>query len=410
MNSLVVPTQASDALSVLGLSAPGCVDGDGWYGPKGSCREYERLGLCFDGLALANGTEAAAHCCACGMRSLRERCLRLDEHQALHAARVHQSLEPFVVRTRWIGCARERPLLYGWQPSRFIEAVGGLAGLLEVLLLAFLAASRRLLLLGLCGRVCDAALPAVASFLTAQRSLLDGESGEALDHASSLVAQARLACSGEGAFEPFVARLSEWAQHVEVIANQVLALALNLYFDVSWGDGGFVAHGHPQASKRWNLMLHLLGDMGCGARPCVFVEVGVFAGATSAHLLGLLPQLRVHGVDPYVTSAEYPRSDDRMYASTQGLFASFGDRAALHRNVSRDVAHTIGIVDLVFIDGSHAYGAVLEDLAAWSPYARSFAGHDLDLPNGDVARAVFEWSAGRVIQVLPDAVWFVAAS
>jgi len=63
-----------------------------------------------------------------------------------------------------------------------------------------------------------------------------------------------------------------------------------------------------------------------------------------------------------------------------------------------------GSVDMVFIDGTHGYRAVISDLIAWRPKARKlFCGHDADW--GTVRDALrdlkVEWTAG------PDAIWYV---
>mmetsp|Transcript_118444 Transcript_118444/g.334892 ORF Transcript_118444/g.334892 Transcript_118444/m.334892 type:complete len:421 (-) Transcript_118444:45-1307(-) len=413
------PVQVDVLLSVLGLNGPPCIDHEGWRGSLGSCLDYERSGLCFDGRHRENASDAALQCCACGGgRSLsgeagksREQCLAHDEQNLLQAARLAQAMEPLCTQARWVEATRRQPGLYGWRKQRFAAALEPIAALLQGLLYAFLDVARRLLLLGLCARVCDATLLAVPDLLFAQRELLDSAPGEAFAHASEVTMAARRACSGVADFAAFVAMLSEWAQHIDCMANQVVALMLNLYFadEVRWSAGGFVVDDRPRDTKRWGVLHSLLVQMGCAAQRCDFVEVGVYAGETSAHLLVNLPHLHVHGVDPFVPSDEYPHSNGGMFERALQLYKSFGDRAQLHRNTSRAVAATIGKVDLVFIDGSHAYDNVADDLAVWAPFTCNIAGHDLNLRNGDVARAVFEWAAGRVVRVLPDAVWLVTS-
>ncbi|CAE8734455.1 unnamed protein product, partial [Polarella glacialis] len=258
----------------------------------------------------------------------------------------------------------------------------------------------------------DAVLAPLAELQRAERQLLQVSEAEQKLLDAALVREARSACRAEGGeLLELVGLLGQRSVQVRLLADHATTHMLNSYFDVEGrGIGIFAVDERLQSeSRRWAVLRLLLEDLGCASRVCHMVEVGVSEGQTSLHLLDSLPLLRLHGVDPYQPCQEYPRANAALYEEVKRRLAQFQGRAVLYRNTSRfvaeDIMQSIGSpADLVFVDGSHKFEAVAEDLAIWAPRTHRLAGHDLNLVNGEVADALFQWSAGREpVHLLPDA-------
>jgi hypothetical protein len=151
------------------------------------------------------------------------------------------------------------------------------------------------------------------------------------------------------------------------------------------------------------------------------VEVGVDKGETFLHLLERCPNLTLYGVDVFEPQ---PAKDARK---GEGGYGYVGDDLPGHeRRIAAMVANTPGYVgrghltkdlsvraserfadrslDLVFIDASHLYEDVRDDIRAWRPKVRAggvLAGHDLHFPG--VRRAVDELVPGWTRY--PQEVW-----
>jgi hypothetical protein len=151
------------------------------------------------------------------------------------------------------------------------------------------------------------------------------------------------------------------------------------------------------------------------------VEVGSWKGRSTKALAGFTPG-RVFAVDTWEGSPG-ERATHHAEASERGaneLLADFceylDDEIASGRCVpvrlpsvraARVFGHWDGLrPDMVFLDGDHAYDAVLADLTAWAACAAPGAllsGHDYNWP--DVARAVFE-VLGPSVTRGPGALWY----
>eukprot|EP00927_Polykrikos_kofoidii_P015706 TRINITY_DN17018_c0_g1_i1.p1 TRINITY_DN17018_c0_g1~~TRINITY_DN17018_c0_g1_i1.p1 ORF type:complete len:439 (+),score=52.94 TRINITY_DN17018_c0_g1_i1:87-1403(+) len=431
------------AATTLGLASTPCVEMPHWRGALGTCEHLEQLGFCYDGSThpvdktaaspwlggapwnVTTARVAARACCACGRHGARERCpgaeVSVDMHKggfnaADEAARLRATTLTFQSRANLLRAARVNPkgCSLDWLGSKEFAQLSAHLRILEHILQTFYALLRRLTLLGLCSRVCDANVFAVDTLRIALPQLIGSSSATDAIHSHFLEATlaARAACHrnpGES-ISGLVQVLSEVCLGMRQIADLATANMMNRLFVARGGSSVAVYpdvvrepfHWH---GKRWDVIRTLLQREGCETRNCTAVEVGVFAAETSVHLLSRLPLLRLHGVDPYGAFDDQPGADETIFELASRLYKGFGDRATLHRSVSREVAPHLDHVDFVFIDGSHLYEAVAEDIAVWAPKARRLAGHDFNLANGGVMRAVQEWAAGRHVYLLPDAVW-----
>ena len=168
----------------------------------------------------------------------------------------------------------------------------------------------------------------------------------------------------------------------------------------------------------------------------VGVEVGVYRGEMSAHLLRLCPRLTLHMVDSWVGASDQPAAyratrDPRARATLgaqlrtkrQALRAVefAGERAIIRHEASLGVAGSFSdaSLDFVFIDADHSYEGVSADIEAWRHKVKPggiLSGHDYVYPGErsprgwpEVIRAVDEavvahgWELARG----DEATWFV---
>lgn len=107
------------------------------------------------------------------------------------------------------------------------------------------------------------------------------------------------------------------------------------------------------------------------------VEIGSFKGRSAHALCSGCTDGIVYCVDPW--KGKLDTNEDFDIPSMEEFIkntAQFGNRVAV-KSRSLDAAEKLPDADMVFIDGSHTYEAVKEDIAAWLPKARKLiCGHD----------------------------------
>jgi len=149
------------------------------------------------------------------------------------------------------------------------------------------------------------------------------------------------------------------------------------------------------------------------------VEVGVYKGEFSFHLLNTWECRRLTSIDPwkefasseYIDALNVSREDqERNCREAMTRLAAFGERSNVVRATSSEGACQIAdrTLDFAYIDAQHHYEAVREDLLAWYPKVRSggvLGGHDyLDgaIPSGvyGVKRAVDDFAAARGVEII----------
>lgn len=162
-------------------------------------------------------------------------------------------------------------------------------------------------------------------------------------------------------------------------------------------------------AKRWHV-LEVLALAGGWTR---IVELGVFRGWTTLHLLKHLPAAEIVGVDLYRQpegkgAERYDGDLEAVYEQMTRALARFGDRARLMR---MDTVAAAGrfedrSVDAVFIDADHRRDAVIADIGAWRSKVRLggwLLGHDWHWDG--VKEAVTECVGEPAL--FPDNVWGV---
>jgi predicted O-methyltransferase YrrM len=168
-------------------------------------------------------------------------------------------------------------------------------------------------------------------------------------------------------------------------------------------------------------LFQLASDLPSGAN---VVEIGSWMGASTCFLAAGMkgPEARLRAVDNFAglstcgeDAAWYGRHFRRMgRTSTLEIFREntralgFSGRVEPVVSDSLAAAGTLaslrGTVDLVFIDGDHAYEACRADIEAWTPFVRPggvIAFHDFGSRASGVTQAIFEAiKAGRFATIV----------
>lgn len=145
---------------------------------------------------------------------------------------------------------------------------------------------------------------------------------------------------------------------------------------------------------------------------CVFVEVGTWKGKSAAYLATEIANsqknIKFFCVDSW-TGEGIPTADNCIEIQNNTLFECFlkniepvKDYLTPIREMSNIAVHSFqdNTIDFIFIDASHDYENVLNDLNIWYPKLKQngvFAGHDY--PQHDVRRAVTEFANKNNLKV-----------
>ena len=128
------------------------------------------------------------------------------------------------------------------------------------------------------------------------------------------------------------------------------------------------------------------------------LEIGICQGDGPSNILEKLPQLTLHGVDPYISYTDWNGvfiDSDNDYKMALEKLAKFGDRFLHYKLTSDNAVNLFANVffDYIFVDGLHTYEQVLIDCQNYYSKLKPggiFAGHDFNTIQG-VARAVTEF-------------------
>lgn len=147
-------------------------------------------------------------------------------------------------------------------------------------------------------------------------------------------------------------------------------------------------------------------------------EVGVAVGNTTSHLLRNCTQLTLYAVDDFAPVENRPAGaapllNRKAYVYPyRPLFDKavepYKERLFVLEGTSWEMAKRIedGWLDFVFIDASHDFRSVVNDIKAWQPKVKKdglFCGHDVQLPG--VHRAL-NWLNIKYEEVGIDNIWY----
>lgn len=131
-------------------------------------------------------------------------------------------------------------------------------------------------------------------------------------------------------------------------------------------------------------------------------ELGVHEGVTLFHLLDTCPQLYMTGVDVW------EKKQAGLWPAVQAKVSQYDGRCTLLKMKTTTAVELVEdqSLDFVFIDASHNYWDVLEDIESWRTKVRAgghVTGHDIN--DQRVLRAVQE-IYGDQYMTAQDNVWY----
>lgn len=128
------------------------------------------------------------------------------------------------------------------------------------------------------------------------------------------------------------------------------------------------------------------------------VEVGVCCGENTKAILDNCSNVRkIYAVDPWTAySAIDQKTQNENYKKARSLLTSYelDDSVEIQRRTSQEAVELFKdkLFDFVYIDGDHAYDAVLADCRAWWPLVKPggiLSGHDFRVKDTEVRNAVY---------------------
>ena len=149
-----------------------------------------------------------------------------------------------------------------------------------------------------------------------------------------------------------------------------------------------------------------------------FVEIGIWQCATLARILRHNKVLDEYwGVDNFnhIESGYHKELTNEVWAGAYFQacrYMTFHPELKVLRMKSVDASKLFknGYLDMVFIDGSHNYDSVIEDIKCWEPLIRVggiISGHDYLNPKWGVKKAVNDVYEEDRIKELPGGCWYI---
>jgi predicted O-methyltransferase YrrM len=125
----------------------------------------------------------------------------------------------------------------------------------------------------------------------------------------------------------------------------------------------------------------------------VVVELGSFAGESTAIFASQSHIAKVYAIDPWMNGHENFYEMEKVEKSFDGRIKPYGDKVIKHKMTGDEALHFFEdeSIDLVYIDAVHTYDAVKNDIQKWLPKIKKtgfISGHDWQI--GQVRKAIIE--------------------
>lgn len=170
---------------------------------------------------------------------------------------------------------------------------------------------------------------------------------------------------------------------------------------------------------RWDIISELIESNNLKS----FVEIGIGHGATASRVLKRIkdPDFRYYGIDPYVRYSGYTQDNNskqkkinqNVKSVNQNVFTD--PRAKFINNYSEAAVIEFKPkgIDIIFIDGNHAYEYVKQDLDLWYPKCKAvLCGHDYVYSGRHIGvkKAVDEFVEREGLKMILDSdnVWVIS--
>lgn len=166
--------------------------------------------------------------------------------------------------------------------------------------------------------------------------------------------------------------------------------------------------------ETWQVYYHIMPRLINEYKLRVGCEIGIFMGSHCKRILETTAIEKLYGIDPYMNYAEdntglvLSRNYwEIFHLKVKDKLAPFNDRFELLRLKSLDAAKLFKdeSLDFIFLDASHTYDAVKEDLHAWYSKVRKgglLVGDDYATRWPGVPQAVNEFFREKNLRVFID--------
>lgn len=176
-----------------------------------------------------------------------------------------------------------------------------------------------------------------------------------------------------------------------------------------------MGHAYVSPLRRWEVIAQLCEQ----ANAETYIEVGCKEGRTTGFVLGKLPGVRAIAIDPWKAqekSADASREtyEDWDFAEIEAQFhkniGANAERCKMLRFTSLGSHSLCDEADVIFLDASHDYASVKQDIDLWWPKVKQggyLVMHDYNHKWPGVMRAVAECFCLFDVNVAPDSVAYV---
>jgi len=140
------------------------------------------------------------------------------------------------------------------------------------------------------------------------------------------------------------------------------------------------------------------------------VEIGVCHGTYSKVLCKNNPKLKLKSIDPYTPVYEDSRTiklgiknQENLFKEASKLLAPYNCEIVRELSMKAVLDFPYESIDFVYIDGSHKFDYVMEDIIEWGRRVKKggiIAGHDYNKTFKDVVRAVNNYAYTHKVKVI----------
>lgn len=172
--------------------------------------------------------------------------------------------------------------------------------------------------------------------------------------------------------------------------------------------------------KTWNSDSPAFETILNEVKPKTIFEIGTWHGGSAIRMATICPYAEIICIDTWLGSSEFYTvgGEDRDLEIKDGyptVFHTFRKNTENYPNIkaipltSHEASFLVGSADLIYIDGSHDYDAVYQDLKDYHMKAPVLFGDDYNNKDFQVKEAVDDFckAMGYKVEVINDWFWII---
>jgi cephalosporin hydroxylase len=154
-------------------------------------------------------------------------------------------------------------------------------------------------------------------------------------------------------------------------------------------------------------------------KPKVIIEIGSWHGGSAIRMAELAPEATIYCIDTWLGASEFytlggQERDLELVDGYPSVYKTFRKNTKKYKNIipiplpSHEARHIVPDADLIYIDGSHDFDAVTQDLKDYYPKGKVLFGDDYGNTVFEVKEAVDTFMMGKEpIEVVDNWFWVV---